>query len=251
MKVGSGVKHQRKLAGNQMKKAHLLFGVCARAHTAQAEHSQPARSPGQRKGASGDDTQVFEKFPMLRKTLFLLPVGGYERLLRFMHPVYWRIPKETLPVRDVQSSAIDVKQLPRHGLRSIFKGDEVQVVEIGNLPLLSREHILRCITIPANRHGLGHTEKGLVALRVALRLPYGQCAHRALGSSLRFKSSLAFFPLARQKILPRDVFDVPERQSGSIKFRRLQKTTPAIRRDNNNNARTALPFARGEAINRS
>src|SRR5579859_252714 len=199
MKVGCGVKDQRKLAGNQMKKAHLLFRVCARAHTAQAEHSQPARSSGQREGASGDDTQVFEKFPMLRKTLFLLPVSGYKRLLRFMHPVCWRIPEETLPVRDVQSSAIDVKQLPRHGLRSVFKGDEMQVVEIGNLLQLSREHILRCITIPADRHGFGHAEKRLVALRVALRLPYEQCAHRALGSSLRFKSCLGLLSVRETK----------------------------------------------------
>src|ERR1700704_101042 len=188
MKVGSGVKDQGKLAGQQIKKARLLFGVCVRAHTAQTEHSQPARSPGQWEGASGDDTQVFEKFPMFWETLFLLPVGGYERLLRFMHPFCWRIPEETLPVRDVQSSAIDVEQLPRNNPRTIFKSNQVKVIEISNLTQLFREHILRCFTIPANRHGLGQMEKRLVALRIGLSLLYGQCAHRALRSSLQFKS---------------------------------------------------------------
>src|ERR1041385_9128332 len=133
MKVSSGIEDQRKLVRNQRKKAHLLCGECVRTHPPQAEDSQPAWSPGQRERASGDDTQLFEKFPMVWETLFLLPVDSYERLLRFMHPVCGSIPKKPLPIRDIESFAIDVKQLPRHDLRSIIKGNKMQVVEMDNL----------------------------------------------------------------------------------------------------------------------
>jgi hypothetical protein len=72
-----------------------------------------------------------------------------------------------------------------------------------NLTQFPCEHILGCIAITANSHGLGHAKKRLVTLRVSVLLQNRHCIHELFASSVRLKSCARLPSASDTNINPR------------------------------------------------
>ena len=106
MEVHGSIDGQRNLVSDQRKETDFLLEVGMRVGAANAQRTEPALAPGERKDTSRGDTQFIEEFPMLGKPRLRLPVCRYESLLRFMYPCNRGIFQNNIRLAHIVPSAI-------------------------------------------------------------------------------------------------------------------------------------------------
>ena len=87
VEVHGSVDRQANLTRNQTEETDFLFVVRIRIKSAQAQHTQAARSSDQRQGAGRHNAEFGKKESVFLKSRLSAPIECYQRLAGLVHPL--------------------------------------------------------------------------------------------------------------------------------------------------------------------